>query len=126
MTNAYLKFKENTVTSDLSCTNTTDQFSISNNNAKLTYKVGLVSSPEMRIIYNTNALKTGYRYILASPNSFDSDGRAVVKYVESDGLLASDYVSFVFGVRPAVSLIPGIEFSSGDGSMASPYVVSTN
>ena len=50
MTNAYLQFKEYSVTSDLSCTNTTDQFSISNNNAKLTYKVGLMSSPEVNII----------------------------------------------------------------------------
>jgi len=27
------------------------------------------------------------------------------------------------GVRPAVSLTPGIEYSDGDGSMANPYKV---
>jgi hypothetical protein len=33
-----------------------------------------------------------------------------------------DY-SYGSGVRPAVSLIPGIGYSDGDGSMANPYKV---
>ena len=55
MTNTYLQFKEYNVTSDLSCTNTTDRFSVSNSSATLTYKVGLMSSPEMNIMNNSNA-----------------------------------------------------------------------
>ena len=80
MTNTYLQFKEYSDISDLSCTNTTDQFSVSNNNAKLTYKVGLMSSPEMNIMNNSNARKTGQYYWLVSPYYFyrnNAVGRSV-------------------------------------------------
>lgn len=122
-TTAYLQFKEYNVTSDLSCTNTTDQFSISNNNAKLTYKVGLMSSPEMNILNNSNARKTEQYYWLASPYYFYIN-RAVGRYVGASGVMGSDtVVDRTYGVRPAVSLTPGIEYSDGDGSMANPYKV---
>ena len=121
-TTAYLQFKEYNVTSDLSCTNTTDQFSISNNNAKLTYKVGLMSSPEMNILNNSNARKTGQYYWLASPYYFYSDG-AYGRIVGSNGNMSYYSVYYASGVRPAVSLTPGIEYSDGDGSMANPYKV---
>ena len=121
-TTAYLQFKEYNVTSDLSCTNTTDQFSISNNNAKLTYKVGLMSSPEMNILNNSNARKTGQYYWLASPFYFYRD-YAVGRRVYTNGDMAGNYVNYTNGVRPAVSLTPGIEYSDGDGSMANPYKV---
>ena len=126
MTNAFLQFKEYSVTSDLSCTNTTDQFSISNNNAKLTYKVGLMSSPEANILNNSNARKTGQYYWLASPYSFSS-GSAFGRRVSTVGDMSYNGVSSALGVRPAVSLSPGVEFvDGGDGSMANPYVVKIN
>ena len=121
-TTAYLQFKEYNVTSDLSCTNTTDQFSISNNNAKLTYKVGLMSSPEMNILNNSNARKTGQYYWLASPYFSDYSG-AGGRSVYSNGSMSYNNVRNTGGVRPAVSLTPGIEYSDGDGSMANPYKV---
>ena len=124
MTNTYLQFKEYSVISDLSCTNTTDQFSVSNNNAKLTYKVGLMSSPEMNIMNNSNARKTGQYYWLVSPSYFYSTGNvASGRYVSSSGVMYSNDVYRAYGVRPAVSLTPGIEYSDGDGSMANPYKV---
>ena len=125
MTNAYLQFKEYNVTSDLSCTNTTDQFSISNNNAKLTYKVGLMSSPEMNILNNSNARKTGQYYWLASPYYFSSND-AFGRNVYTNGDMNNDNVYDTRGVRPAVSLKQGITYSTGDGSMANPYVVDTD
>lgn len=122
-TTAYLQFKEYNVTSDLSCTNTTDQFSISNNNAKLTYKVGLMSSPEMNILNNSNARKTGQYYWLASPRYFYYYDGAYGRLVGTGGGMGNDNVYYANGVRPAVSLTPGIEYSDGDGSMANPYKV---
>ena len=125
MTNATLQFKEYSVTSDLSCTNTTDQFSVSNNNAKLTYKVGLMSAPEMNILNNSNARQTRQSYWLASPGSFYgnyADGRDVF----AGGAMIGYSVSYALGVRPAVSLTPGTLYSDGDGSMANPYVVDTS
>ena len=126
MTNTYLQFKEYSVTSDLSCTNTTDQFSVSNNNAKLTYKVGLMSSPEMNIMNNSNARKTGQYYWLVSPDYFYYNGYDHIaggRGVNSGGGMSSSNVNGAYGVRPAVSLTPGIEYSDGDGSMANPYKV---
>ena len=122
MTNDILQFKEYNVTSDLSCTNTTDKFSVSNNNAKLTYKVGLMSSPEMNLLNNSIARETGQYYWLASPYCFDGSF-AIGRVVNTYGNMYNYVVSPALGVRPAVSLTPGIEYSDGDGSMANPYKV---
>ena len=121
----YMYFKEYNVTSDLNCTNTTDRFSVSNPSAALTYKVGLMSIPEMNILGNSNIRKTGQYYWLASPYYFFGYGNAFGRYVGSSGNLSNNLVSNASGVRPAVSLTPGIEYSGGDGSMANPYIVST-
>ena len=123
---APLQFKERYDTSDLSCTNTTDKFSVSNSAAQLTYKVGLMSSPEMNILNNNNVRKTGKQYWLASPSEFDmsaSINGSFNNYVMSDGRVSADELKHSFGVRPAISLIPGIEYSSGNGSMANPYII---
>jgi hypothetical protein len=121
----YLKFKESNVGTGLSCTNVTDKFSVSNSSAELTYKVGLMSSPEMNLLNQSNARKTGQVYWLVSPLYFINYG-AYGRYVTSDGSWGGYYVDFAYGARPAVSLIPGIEYTSGDGSMANPYVVDTS
>ena len=121
-TNMY--FKEYSLTSDLSCTNTTDRFSVSNPSATLTYKVGLMSSPEMNILNNSNIRKTGQLYWLASPgyfNNFNAYGR----YVNSNGSMYN-YIYDSYGVRPAVSLKPKIKYLSGDGSMEHPYMITIN
>ena len=108
--------------SDLSCPNDTDKFSISNNKAQLTYKVGLMSYREMSLLNNSNARKTGQYYWLASPDYFDVNyARGWV--VISDGGMGNGGVSGARGVRPAVSLILGTRYSDGDGSMANPYIV---
>ena len=123
MTNDYLQFKEYNVTSDLSCTNTTDKFSVSNSNAQLTYKVGLMTSPEMNLLTNNNARKTWQWYWLASPYYF-SDYNAGERNMYSGGSIDGLNVPSPRGVRPAVSLSPGVKYvDGGDGSMANPYVV---
>ena len=68
--NNHLQFKEYSVTSDLSCTKQTDQFSTSNESAKLKYPIGLATSPEMNILNNSTIRKTGQNYWLASPYCF--------------------------------------------------------
>ena len=115
----FLQFKEYSVGTDLSCTNTTDRFSVSNANARLTYKVGLMSSPEMNILNQASARKTGQYYWLASPSYFYVTS-AYGRVVDANGGWSNNFTN---GVRPAVSLTPGIEFSKGDGSMASPYKI---
>jgi len=61
---------------------------------------------------------------LASPNYFNNNNNANGRSVYADGSLSNrDYVSDAYGVRPAVSLKPGTEYTGGDGSMANPYKV---
>ncbi len=121
-----LKFEGYTISKDLSCANETDRFSVANNSAKLSYKVGLMSSPEMNILGNNNARKTGSSYWLISPKYIYYD-HAIMRYVYSSGKFEtsddSSYTNKDYGVRPAISLKPGTIYSSGDGSMANPYVV---
>ena len=121
----YLELKGHTLSTDLSCANTTDQFSVSNNNAKLTYKVGLLSGPEEKILNNRNIGKTGQPYWLLSPIYFFGNG-AVSRYLDASGELAGHDVNASLGVKPAISLKPGTTYSTGDGSMANPYIVNTH
>ena len=84
-----------------------------------------MSGPEIRISNNYNARKTGQDYWLASSLHFPANnarGRAV----NYNGLMFDDVIGNLNGVRPSVSLKPGIEYSSGDGSMENPYVVSVS
>ena len=119
---SYLQFKEYNVTSDLSCTNATDKFSTKNASAQLTYKVGLMSSPEANILNNSNVRKTGQYYWLASPSYFNHY-YPYCRVVNTTGFMLYYSVYYDYGVRPAISLIPEIEYSDGDGSMANPYKV---
>ncbi len=123
--NSYLQFKEYNKTSDLSCTNNTDQFSTLNTKAQLTYKVGLMSSPEMNLLNNAKARVTGQNYLSLSPNDYElSLGK--INNISTAGEISYDHANSSYGVRPAISLKPETKYTSGDGSMASPYIVSTN
>ena len=119
-----LSFKNDNKSTDLSCANETDKFSTANSKAKLKYKVGLMSSPEIYLMNRSILRKTGQRYWLISPHSFTWYG-SYSRYVDFSGDILSNNITLSYGVRPAISLIPGIEYSSGDGSMENPYVIDT-
>ena len=126
-TTSDLYFKNSSTNYSLACTNETDRFSVSNNKAKLTYPVGLLSAPEVLLAYrNANSstyyLKSGNWYWLASPNdfsAFSTNGMGV----NFSGSLSHSYVNSARGVRPVVSLKPGTEYTTGDGSYTNPFVV---
>ena len=117
----YMYFNNFNTITDLSCSNVTDQFSVNNPLAQLKYKVGLMSAPEMNTL-QSNARETGQSYWLASPRSF-SDGNAFGRVVYKNGRMDYYSVYDTYGVRPAVSLATGTEYSKGDGSMRNPYYV---
>ena len=121
-TNTYLQFKEHSTTSDLSCTKQTDQFSTSNESAKLKYPIGLATSPEMGILFNATVRMTGQYYWLASPHYFIRN-IAGGHYVTGNGVIGGGGLDKYYGVRPVVSLISGTEYVSGDGSADNPYFV---
>ena len=122
--NYNLQFNEHYVT-DLSCPNVTDRFSVSNTSAQLTYKVGLMTSPEKNLLSNSNATVSAYSYWLGSPSK-SSGNAAHSRLADASGGNSEYLVNYNYGVRPAVSLTTGIEYSDGDGSMTNPYVVETS
>ena len=123
-----LLFKNYDKSTDLSCTNETDKFSTENEKAKLKYKVGLMSASEMYLLSSDTLRKADGSYWTLFP-SFAAIGQyaisAVGQYVSYKGDIINLDVHYSLGVRPAISLIPGIEYSSGDGSRENPYVIDT-
>ena len=109
--------------SDLSCPNDTDKFSVSNNKAKLTYKVGLLSNQELSIFKQDTARQSKSNYWLISPKLYNSS--SAISRMDFNGYINSQNVYFNNGVRPSISMTPGTRYSSGDGSMSNPYVVET-
>ena len=126
-TNYSLQYSEYSRTStDLSCPNTTDKFSISNNDAKLTYKVGLMSLPEMNLLNQNTARITTSVYWLISPYYFNSTTTFAL-FVSNDGsFIGSGRFTYAYSVRPAISLVSGLEYEKGDGSTTNPYIVNLN
>ena len=123
----------------LKCTNTNDQFSLSTSsggtsgygNNKLSYPIGLLTSDEVMLAggvggtSNSNYyLYTGSNFWLGSPFYWSGDySGSFVFLVSSSGDLNYSYRSL--GVRPVISLINGITYESGDGTVNSPYVIIT-
>jgi len=108
---------------DLKCENITDKFSVSNSEAQLIYPIGLPTQQEILLYNNRNIYKTGNNYSVISPYTFGYK-QASVAYVSEDGYLSSgESVTKEVGVRPVISLKPGIEYTTGNGSMDNPYVV---
>ena len=127
----YMNFKNYTLNNDLSCTNVTDQFAVSNNKAKLTYPVSLATHEELYTLTNNNdatyydvLTNTGDYWWGISPNSFYND-HADVRYVSFDGIVHSIHnrVEVAYGVRLVVSLKNSVKITSGDGSEESPWII---
>lgn len=115
-----LVFKEHNSTTDLSCLHETDQFSLFNPYAKLTYKVGLLSSPEFNLLNSTYLRASSNSYWLMSPDQF-YQGSSILIGSGGNHIEGLSYNSYA--VKPVISLKSEVEYSSGDGSMHNPYVI---
>ena len=135
--NEYMEFGDHT--DPLICRKVTDRFSVSNNDAKLTYKVGLMSSNELSLSNNKYTRYYLDSYWTLTPSDFNGffsvDGVKPKNYCVSiryssgndSGLIKTDTIrSITTGVRPAISLKSNVFYSSGNGSKESPYIVFTN
>ena len=124
-----------TTSPSLTCSRNIDKFttSTSNGNGKLDYPVGLLTADEIMLAgaggkggtsNRSYYLYTRKYYWAGSPSNFSGYGSAYELYVKYDGDLNDGYVNnSAPGVRPCISLAPGTEMSSGDGTVNSPYVV---
>ena len=115
----------------LKCQNTKDKFTVdaSNGNGALTYPVGLITADEMVYaggVCNTSnssfCLYTGEYYWVLSPSYFLSSFAREFR-LNSVGGLSYYLVDVPFGLRPSVSLQPGIRMTGGSGTATDPYIV---
>lgn len=124
ITDFNLRFKNYSSNTNLSCTNVTDKFSKANTQAQLNYSVGLLTAPEARLLGDSSIRKTGRLYWTISPDYFYTNFGYQIA-ITGSGLVGNTTLSESYGLRPVISLIPNIEYTSGDGSMENPYLMDT-
>ncbi len=112
------------------CTNINDSFTVSNENGNgnLTYPVALLTMDEINMAGGANSSNSSY-YLYTrqhwwsfSPSIYNSNTANGFR-VRSTGNLNYSSVNNTLGVRPSVSLAPGIMVVNGDGSSEKPYEV---
>ena len=120
----------------LVCENVNDRFTVSkrNGNGMLKYPVALLTSDEANMSGAVDSLEySDYSYSFylklnmdwytMSPGQFTTYG-ASVNIVRDIGVISEhDSVTAVGGIRPAISLMPGIYLESGNGTSTDPYVI---
>lgn len=114
----------------LGATNKEDIFTVSSEigNGALTYPVGLITSDEL--LMAGSLLASSSHYYTLSPSRYSHGGIPVmiaalaVKDGYGFGIGDGYWDGTLGGVRPVLSLKKGSLYSSGDGSVQSPYVIS--
>ena len=125
------------------CEDSKDAFSESNNEAKLTYPIGLMTADEITYAggYKYTSLTSPYAWYylnsaggsitggawwwLLSPSRWDGNDPTAWRVVGS-GALRTGYVDTLNGVRPAISLKTCTLWTSGNGAPETPYEIVEN
>ena len=114
---------------DLTCKNESDRFTKypENGNGKLKYPVGLLTVTEavqgaMASNNNKNYLDANIDYWLSSPYYFAYLDSTKI-YLFEDYKIDNEDVDRKKAIRPVISLKPGMEYSSGNGTVTNPYIV---
>ena len=115
----------------LACANKNDAFTVNNGNGnqKLQYPVALLTEDEIVLAgglaetHNTSFyLYNGSTYYWSLSPFLFNGFNAYESGVSNGGIYSGD-VSDTYGLRPSVSLKPGMPVISGDGTVSSPYVI---
>lgn len=116
--------RENNGKPSLDCSYTEDSFTVNSNNGngRLTYPVGLLTSDELVLAgkSTSNYLEMGQNWWSISPDNLLIYRFSNIDMFTFDGLSG---ITSSLGIRPSVSLIPGIKVISGDGSSSAPFEV---
>ena len=129
MYSSYGRMKAGTPT--LTCSNKNDSFTVTESatgNGALDYPVGLLTADEIILAGGQNSSNSDY-YLYTNQNWWSMsptifDGVFAGGFFDSDsGTLSSGgRVDVEFGVRPSISLKPGVKVAEGgDGTSATPY-----
>jgi len=112
----------NDIDTNLICPNETDQFSLSNNKAKLTYPIALITNPEVENNINMKSWYSPAEYWGMSPKGFYTYG-TYVYYYTAYSMQSLNSIGNVFGVRPVISIKNNALISSGTGSESEPWII---
>ena len=93
-----------------------------NNNALLTYPIGLITFSEASILGNNTVRSSAYSYWLENPNYF-SDTLFFTYSTNNGAITGSSEYTVPASIRPAIVLNSNAEFSSGTGSTSDPWIV---
>lgn len=104
----------------LACPSVTNQFSISNNKAKLKYPVGLITIDEFFSYTNHSLLKSEYFWTL-SPCTFD--GYGANHFIDSYGTSEAWENEYNLGIRLTITLASNTLITGGTGSENDPWLV---
>ena len=108
-----------------------------NGNGTLTYKIGLLTADEVVFagfrandVYEANNYlveNADYWWWTMSPKVYyGSDGTMRAREFDvssSDGRILGNPLNGIYGLRPAIALVPEIKVFNGTGTAANPYVV---
>ena len=122
----------------LKCSQDNDKFKMSNESAKLSYPVALITADEVALAggrgyyngeYSPNSnyyLYNGKYFWTLSPSLFGSSnsGACVWTVLPSGSLAPWHNVTYSLGVRPVINLKADTLITKGDGSSLNPFVVS--
>src|SRR5574344_1170186 len=125
----------NTHVPALTCQNKNDRFTVSDTttgNGNLTNPVGLITMDEVGFAgtsmssYDANNSYYLYtnQYYLTMSLDFFFGSNAYEFTVFPDGNFGSGDVRVTYGLRPVINLNSDVQYTSGDGTSTSPYVIS--
>lgn len=125
--NTRLLFDNNSA--DLSCSNVTDKFSVSDKigNGKLTYPIGMLTRNEFILSgagTANNYLNKDVAYWLLSPYYYGADSSMYAMYSSKYSSEVPSTLSYSLQyLRPSVSLKNGLMVYAGDGTTEKPYIL---
>ena len=109
----------------LKCSNIKDMFSVSNQEAKITYPVALATAGEMSLLNNNIIRAYSNNYFLLTPSHFTVNNSNMYT-IKKTGMFSTAVTNIELDdylIRPVVSLVPNIKYSSGNGSLTNPYII---
>lgn len=114
---------------DLSCKNVTDRFSVSNNVARLTYKIAMPETSD--VVLGKKAFGGVSEYWEMTPSGYcdgypyGDEAEVMINYAASDGSTGGVAGDFYYGegLRPAIALTAETIYARGNGSGTNPFVV---
>ena len=113
---------DNNYEPSLDCSNPRDAFQVSNENAKLKHKVGLITDDELTLAgMNSSSayLYFGYASTTMTPHYFHDASNYCWDSNHGNSCLTIDRIK----IRPMVSLKAGTRFTSGSGASTDPYII---